>query len=336
MTVKRIAAIALPPPVVRLGAPHVGPAAGDTLRLTLGHTFLDEVLATTPDGQPLRLAGLGAAAPHLATGDVLLVRVLSTHPRLELALFDTPGRHADGRGAALPKAMQPDQLAQRQMRWRPPDAAAVAQSWRTMVLSHVDAATARSGASYAVTPAAGPHATGTLVIGREPMAAPPGTLSAHPDRWLFPAYAWGGLQVTLRLVDLDDDAPPPRRRRGPMALSLEVDLPALGRVAVLVRLLAGGVQLIFFVDDAWAQQPVRDALPMLSRALGASGLRLVGCGVARGMPPAGATTRLDERGGLTPTQLLPSPLFHAAAEVAVALSALLPAEGLRPVARPGQ
>src|SRR5690606_28854191 len=132
MAVERITAVALPPHAARSGLPpRPGPAAGDTLRLTLGQSVLDEILATTPDGQPLRLSGLGAVARSLAPGDVLLVRMLSTGARLELALFDTPPRSAASPGGT-PPSMHPDQLAQRQLSWQPPEAAALARLWRAM------------------------------------------------------------------------------------------------------------------------------------------------------------------------------------------------------------
>jgi len=338
VTLERIAAVALPPPAARIGALRPGPAAGDTLRLTLGPASADEVLATTSDRQPFRLAGLGAAAPQLTTGDVLLVRVLSTHPRLEFALLDVPGRGQPHDPTALPNAMRHDQLAQRRMSWRPPDAAAVAQSWRAMVLDRVASTRGRPGTTHSLEYVSRYYLGESSTVVQDGKATAWHGAAVHPDRWLFPAYVWGGLYVTLRLLDLDDEPPPPpplpRRRHGPMALCLAVDIPALGPVAILVRLRGTGVQLLFFVDDERALQPLREAMPMVSKALSASGLRLVRYGVARGMPSAGAGTRLDERSGLAPAQLLPTPLFRAAAEVAVALSALLPPGGFSPVARP--
>lgn len=338
MTLERIAAIALPSPAARMGAPRPGPTAGDTLRLTLGPASADEVLATASDRRPFRLAGLSAAAPHVAAGDVILVRVLSTHPRLEFALLDVPGRQPHDRTASLPDAMRPDQLAHRRMSWRAPDAAAVAQSWRAMVLRRVGSAADRSSVVHTIVQASSRSLAQAAPLARDGMATISDKSSAHADRWLFPAYVWGGLHLSLRLIDLDDARSPPpalpRRRRGPMALRLEVELPALGRVAVLVRLLVGSVQLVFFIEDERALRPVHDAMPMLSRILSAAGLRLAHCGVTHGIPWSGAVTRLDGRGGLPPAQLLPLPLFQAAAEVTVALSALLPPGGFSPVARP--
>src|SRR6218665_2485177 len=138
MALERISAIAVPPPVHRAShdLPRGSPSAGETVHFALGDAVLDDVFATTADGLSLRLGGLGAMARSLTPGDVLLVRVLATSPRLELALFETPAR-ADGAPTGTPKAMQPDQLAQRQMSWRPPDAGALAQSWRSLVLGQI-------------------------------------------------------------------------------------------------------------------------------------------------------------------------------------------------------
>ncbi len=348
MAIERITAVALPAPVARHTAQRPAPQGGDTVRLTVDATLLDDVLATLPDGQTLRLAGLGPHARHLSAGDVLLMRVLANGPRLELALVDTPLRGAASAGtpALASQAMQPDQLAQRQLSWRPPEAAALAHSWRSMVLSAYAPALAHARAQTTSTVArdlpAAARAAEALPVLREAgtlaAAPPPAAALTHAplDRWLFPAYAWGGLHLMLRLVEPDDGPPPrpPRRRRGPLAVNLEVDVPGLGRVAVQVRLVAPGVQLVFFVEHEAALQPVRQALPSLSQTLLAADLRLVRCGVVRGLPGGRPVDEAAGR-GLAAAQLLPPPLFRAAAEVAVALSAWVPPEGFHPVAGGG-
>lgn len=316
MALDRIPAVALPAPA-RPGSaevPRLAPSAGETLQITLNSVLLDDVFATTADGLPLRLAGLGHLANQLVSGDVLLVRVLATTPRLELALFETPRRPETP--PVQPQAMQADQLSQRRMNWRPPQAAALAQSWQAMVLGQVD---------------------GT------PAAAPPGGEAAlGPHRWLFPAYAWAGLHVMLRLVEDDEDEPPlpSRRRRGPMALRIEVDVPRLGGVVLQLQLLPQGVALLFFVQHEQALPVVRQAVPAITQTLAAAGLRLLRCGVVMGPPPRCGATRLDSRpdgrseSRPTPVaQLLPPLLFRAAAEVTVALAPLLPGGEVSPASQ---
>ena len=69
------------------------PAQGDTVQLKLDKTEGDDLLVTADDGLPLRLAGLARLAGELAPGDLLLMRILSTAPRLTLSLIDTLGRN---------------------------------------------------------------------------------------------------------------------------------------------------------------------------------------------------------------------------------------------------
>lgn len=331
MAIDRVSAVALPTAWAQR-PPSRGPATGDMLRLTLAETLLDEVLATTQEGQPLRLTGPGASGRGLTAGDVLLVRVLATTPRVELALLDTPARPASGGAATTSPALQPDQLTQRQLSWRPPDAAALARSWRTMVLgpseSQATARVARQAADAGMPSPLGPARFSV----RDPAPDPaPVTLP-----WLYPAYAWGGLHVTLCIVDPDQHrrprTPPQRPRRAPLALRLEAEVPALGRVAVQIQLVTGGVQLMFFVERGDSRQTVRQTIPALARALSAADLRLIRCGVAVGLPGPGSTLRWACHGA-PPPAALPPLLFRASAEVAVALAHFVPRGGFSPVAR---
>ncbi|MES1161705.1 MAG: flagellar hook-length control protein FliK, partial [Rhizobacter sp.] len=151
-------------------------------------------------------------------------------------------------------------------------------------------------------------------------------------RWLFPAYAWAGLHVMLRLVEPDDEPPrPPRRRRGPMALRIEVDAPSLGGIELHLQLLGQGIALVFFVERHAALAVVRQAVPTIAQALAAAGLRLLRCGVVRGLPPLTGTTRLDAwPAGVSAAAVLPPLLFRAAAEVTVAFAPLLLPRDVKP------
>lgn len=328
MPIHRVPAIALPTPWAR-GMPPRAPHPGDTLRLTLNDVLLDDVFATTPDGLPLRLAGLAAMARHLSAGDVLLMRVVATSPRLELAMADpAPTRPAAWSSGAAPQAMQPDQLAQRQMSWRPPAPAALAASWRHLALDQMDNDTARLRWPRLPGPAA-------AMVRDAPGGA--ASIAAAADRWLFPAYSWAGLQVLMRIVDDQRPNTPRRRWRGPLTLRLEVDVPGLGPVVVQVQLSGIDVRLNVFAETDAALQALRTGLLALAAevtdALARLDLKLLHCGLARGLPPPGHVPRLDLEAASAPAALLPSLLFRAAAEVAVALSSLLPKEGFSPVSR---
>ena len=287
-------------------------------------------------GVPVAVGGLVNGGQGLSRGDVLLVQVQSTTPRLELGLFDVIARPAAGRSALfdtlsapaqepLPAAMRSDQLALRQLTWRLPEPLALATQWRLLVLNTL-AQTA---------PKAHPAAAVTTAFTEPPLQAAmreaaPSPLLPIPDRWLYPAYAWGGLHAMLRVLEADSDPPPPpRRRQGrSLALRLEVDIPGLGRIAVLVQLADDGVQLLIFVEEPDALPRVRDVLPVLSSALELADLQLVRCRLVQGQPaPARAPVLMNESTPVPAAAWLSPPLFRAAAEVIVVFSAALAPHG---------
>jgi len=293
-------------------------------------------------GVPVAVGGLVNGGQGLSRGDVLLVQVQSTTPRLELGLFDVIARPAAGRSALfdtlsapaqepLPAAMRSDQLALRQLTWRLPEPLALATQWRLLVLNTL-AQTA---------PKAHPAAAATTAFTEPPLQAAmreaaPSPLLPIPDRWLYPAYAWGGLHAMLRVLEADSDPPPPpRRRQGrSLALRLEVDIPGLGRIAVLVQLADDGVQLLIFVEEPDALPRVRDVLPVLSSALELADLQLVRCRLVQGQPaPARAPVLMNESTPVPAAAWLSPPLFRAAAEVVVVFSATLAPHGADPAFR---
>lgn len=334
MRIDRLGAVAQLLPLMREGRPQGRPpAAGDTLRLTLGQVARDSVIATTPEGLALRLSGLGAFGRGLAAGDVMLVRVANTWPRLELELFELPQRGSAEDSPSSSNAMQPDQLAQRRLSWRPPDPAALAHSWRALVLGHVNSPAAarhiHREADVLTIHAAAQEQALAGVTSREPTAS----AATSPHRWLYPAYAWGGLHVMLRVVDAQFRRAPRRPRRVPLALRLEAKVPGLGPIGVQVQLAGGSMQVIFFVEqDDHAEQVVREMLPTLIRLLSQAGLCLAQCGIVR-CPPLPGSSRQWPLHLDPPSSELPQQLFLAAAQVAVALSRFMPRAGFEQVAR---
>lgn len=165
-------------------------------------------------------------------------------------------------------------------------------------------------------------------------------------QWLIPAYAWNGLPVTLGLVPsprhagdedearADDQAPAGGEEQPgaedpassePAVVQVELSLPVLGRIALQVRALQGGVQLTLVVEDVPSLPVLRAALPIIDAAMGRAGIRLVDSRLRRRQPLSSvreereAATHHDSAGA-APT--LSPMLFRAAAEAALALAML--------------
>jgi len=302
--------------------PHGGsearalPNAGDTLRLTFSEAAGDDLLARTEDGQSLRLGGLGRLSRDLAPGDVLMLKVLSTAPRLELELFGNLGARssvpATPVASAEPAAMRLDQAALRQISWHVPDPAALAQGWRHLVLGvAMDEPLARAqlaGMQAMFSPAAAGLADTAINV-------PP----AQVERWIFPVFAWGGVPAMLRVLPVEEEeGTPPRRRLRTYALRLELVLPGLGHVVIQVQGGGGGVQLSLGVERREGMPLVRDALPAIATAMAGADLRLLKVALMHGQPPITVPSLAGLSPGTAAAALAPG-LFRAAAEVAVVL-----------------
>ncbi|NMG34587.1 hypothetical protein GRF61_09045 [Azoarcus sp. TTM-91] len=301
--------------------PHGGnearslPNAGDTLRLTFSEALGDDLLARTEDGLSLRLGGLGRLSRDLAPGDVLMLKVLSTAPRLELELFGNLGARggaaAPPAANAEPAAMRLDQAALRQISWHVPDPATLAQGWRHLVLGvGMDEPLARAqlaGMQAMFAPAAG-------LADTAPNVAP-----AQVERWIFPVFAWGGVPAMLRVLPVEEEeGTPPRRRLRTYALRLELVLPGLGHVVIQVQGGGGGVQLSLGVERREGMPTVRDALPAIATAMASADLRLLKVALMHGQPPITVPALAGLSPGTAAAALAPG-LFRAAAEVAVVL-----------------
>ena len=328
---------ALPAAVVRTA--EVDPLLGVPPRVEGAPAPMPATLhGMTAQGTPVTVGAMVRGAEGLARGDVLMVQVQATAPRLELGLFEVVGRPAatlpPGMGALpsppqepLLAAMRPDQLVLRQLSWRLPEPAALATQWRLLVLA---AAARVAPAPHQPGPVASPLAEAPMgSVSREGMGPP---FLSSPDRWLYPAYAWCGLHAMLRVLEPEADSTPPRRRAArALALRLEVEVPGIGRLAVLVQLLDDGVALLMFVEDAAALPALREVLPVLSSAFSLAGLTLARCRLLHGEPaPARSPVLMNQATPVPAAARLSPVLFRAAAEVVVVLSATLAPHGPAP------
>lgn len=272
------------------------PASGESVLLVYAESAGDDILVTTASGLSLRLAGLAWLGSELKAGDTLPVRVVSTQPTLELE-FAPPSRNARPTTAdAGPSARDPmsqhaamrlDQAEMRTISWRPPDPAVLGAAWRTLA--------------------------------QERWLQP----SSHIDPWTTPVYAWGGISITLWLVEAEEDPSVPRapRRRRGMALRLEVVHPTLGHIVIQVHGSPQGIRLSLIVEDEASLEPVRERLPAVGAALAHARFRLAHVSVTCGQLPqsahsAGAAHRADK---LFVAQALSPSLFRSAAEIVVAV-----------------
>lgn len=305
------------------GTPPRLPAQGETLRLTLNAAD-GTWSATSQEGQPVRLAatlleheGLGA---DLSPGDVLMVKVLATSPRIELARLgpapasvSAQATHSTaflGTGGP-PPAMRPDQVAISRMNWAPPDAEALAVHWQVSVLALI-----RKALGGRPTDSGWPALTqAASQVGLPPM-----------ERWLFPAHAWAGLPLALHLL-------PPGRprafrtrapRRSGWGLRVAGLLPGIGRVEVQTQMAGDCVELTILAEDDAVLRLLRDASALIGDAVTRSGQRLLGCHWMTQLPAeeAEGSSALTTATEASPPPLQawpPGGLFRTGAEVLVAL-----------------
>ena len=129
MAIEKITATVAAKPAQR-NTPHAHrlPVQGDTVQVALDKIEGGDLLVTADDGLPLRLAGMAHLLNELTPGDMLLMRVLTTAPRLTFSLINTlsrapAGNNAAGTGAGFApesSSMRTDQLALRQIAWPQP------------------------------------------------------------------------------------------------------------------------------------------------------------------------------------------------------------------------
>lgn len=339
------------------------PQAGETLSLQLQAE--DGLLRPTDhDGAPVALPAEALQGEllgnELSPGDVLLVKVLSTTPRLELArlgtlpatraataddgalnalLRDAPSSRNGAPSALATGAMHPDQTAMLRMAWASPDAAILSSSWRVLVLEHLRQL------------AQNPLAAGPAGAQRQAASSDAASLPAWGllSRWVFPIHAWSGLPLSLRLLPprghaheapVDPASGRPRAEADVWGLRLSGDLPGLGPTDLRATLSVHGVGLMVLVQEAQALQRLRQGQAHLAQAVHRAGWRLRQCQLLKqlpddqepaplpGMPPMPPIGQLLHPQDMHahPVSLslhgLPQALFRVAAEVLITLGQL--------------
>lgn len=228
--------------------------------------------------------------------------------------------NADGTGGAMPRdssAMQVNQLFfTRQLVWQPPDAAQLAASWRVMVKTY--------GEQYAALQeqARGQHVPGNLFMAEQQPAllreGPRPPLTVDSEAWRFAVYGWGGQRLLLRVLasDTDEEESPPRRR-GKVALRVELIIIGIGRVVIQMEPSGDGVLLELAADEDHALRHLRLALPEIADAVRRAGLRIVRCRLNRQLHAQRVHGNYPMQAGAAALSL---PLFRAMAEVALLLT----------------
>jgi hypothetical protein len=271
--------------------------AGDTLSLVYAEAVGEDILVTTPNGVSLRLTGLRWLAGQLQAGDTLAVRVVTTQPVMELELTGPPTQSRTGHtggGAAsgplemqLQAAMRLDQAELRTISWRAPSPAVLAATWRTLAEER--------------------------------------WLQANvvADPWLAPVYAWGGVSISLRLLEADEERPRrgAPRRRGALALRLDFSHPTLGLIQILVQWSVRGIRLELTIEEESSVAPIRECLPAVITALARVDLRVAHLHVAHGKIARTAATPAPARraGRSLNAEALSPGLFRSAAELVAAV-----------------
>lgn len=215
-------------------------------------------------------------------------------------------------------AMQENQIFfTRQLVWQAPNPATLAASWRVMVKTY--------GEQYAALQeqARGQHVPGNILMAEQNQAAlregarPP--LAMDAEAWRFAVYGWGGQRLMLRVLasDPDEEEAAPKRRRGKVALRLELMLPDRGRVLIQMEPVADGVLLELAASEPAALQHLRRLLPQLAGAIARAGLRVVRCRVNQELHGGRVHNNFPMQAAAASLSL---PLFRAMAEVALLLT----------------
>lgn len=323
-----------PEAIVRVPAARAargGEAADQTVRLIYAETIGEDLLVDTEDGRKLRLSGAAGFAENLSEGDVLLLRVRSSQPTLELEwLGAIAARGARQEVPAFPPevgmlpaemaAMRLDQAVLRRLVWNDPAPAVLANAWRALMLGGRHAA-----------------AAGVETLGDAPVLAGNPTARAE-DGWGTAVYAWRGLPLYLRFVweRRPGGRPAPQVAAG-LALLVALRHPVLGAMLMELRWEPAGVSLDCAAEEAPTVTLLRNAQAKFAGVLACAGLRLAHYTVhadasalrPRNLPGA----RALRQGGAQ----VPAALFRAAAEIVRSLGQFQLAGGAEAQAvAPGQ
>jgi len=299
------------------------PPAGqaDGLRPQQGLGPPGELLARSAEGQRFSLPATALAGLSLTAGQLLLVKVLSTSPRLELVLLGS-GREdaaaaATNTEAAELAASQPDQAAIRRMVAQTLDTPALASSWRSMMLARLQLANLVPETAGQLRLSSPPDA---LPHGREPGGALADSASHQAaPALMFQTLLWHGvtLSVWLRPDRYGDAAA--RRRTHRQGLRLVLTLAELGLVEIEVDVQDQTVALTLTAAQPLAEAVLRSRVSLISARLAHVGLHLMRCHVAHG-PVTEPVTAAGAAHAVPSEANLPLVLFRGAAEVVAGLS----------------
>jgi len=324
MALDRVTGVAQIPrmPTARSDAGAAAAPVGQTdgLRPQQGLGPPGELLARSAEGQRFSLPATALAGMSLVPGQLLLVKVLSTSPQLELALLGSAREDtafvATNTEAAELAASLPDQAAIRRMVVQTLDTPVLATSWRSMMLARLQLANLV------------PETAGQLRLGPPPGALPHGSEpgvpladSSHPlvaPELMFQTLLWQGVALSVWLrPDRHGDAASRRRMRR-QGLRLVLMLAELGQVEIDVDVHDQAVVLAMTTAQPLAEVVLRRRVGLISARLAHAGLHLMRCHVMyRAMEPAAAD---DSHHPLATEAHLPLLLFRGAAEVVAALS----------------
>lgn len=282
-------------------------AAAPLLRLRVLSAFDGGLLARNADGLPLQIPASALAGQAWAPGQLLLVRVVSTSPQLELAVLgpaeEAPlGKSGPGRE---PRAMQPDQAGLRRLLSPPLDVPALAAQWRAMVLLRLQQPASASAA----------RAQTVTALGAEPL---PATLQ---PTLVFHTLLWPGVALTFWPAQQRPRSAQRGRPAATRSMGLLLVLPDLGEVRIDVSMHGSAVALSLTAQNASAVPLLRSRTSLMATSLARDHLRLMQCQVActpSPLPMAALPATAQHLATFDTT--LPPGLFRAAAEVLNALS----------------
>jgi hypothetical protein len=240
-------------------------------------------------GPSLRMPPYAAWAQGLNVGDTVWLRVLATEPSLELEFVST---RSIASGTALSPdelpAMRTDQAAMRIHQWKLPAPGELAAAWRVILASrHMDMGLQSLALMERQPPLPGPSGS---VSG--------GVLQEHNEHqhWNFHLYAWGGMNVTLRVAAKSLWA----RRRTPtvetdvQGIEVALSLPQAGTITVQLLCMNSGVAMALLPRNAQVIPLLRDLIPELANTFGHLGtpLKKVQLGTPLSpLPPGGLSYR---------------------------------------------
>lgn len=289
-----------------VGAPL--PQLGELLRLRI---------ALGPEGALLADDGRGLRLPlppgQASVGDLLLLRVLATEPRLELQLVER--RPASGWALAEPQeevepaSMRAEQawLARLQAGRYNSQPAALAVQWRNQVMSQLWRAAGSTAQAALPESLLSPGEPLPLAM---PVAImlPGWNAQALLLRLLSPQPPW---QSVWQLSDEEAGAEPPADEEQGLRLSMTLDFN--GAPLQLLLQWHKGLLLYFATEQAANLPLLRARLPRVATALAAVPLLLRHCQLALRPPLIAAATPDQQAQGLG--QGSSGALFRAAAEI---------------------